>query len=59
MKETQDQRSCLTLAVKYNYRHQSVVVNDAKLKNKNRGRIFLQFSFRPPDGARKFGTVDS
>ena len=59
MKETQDQRSCLTLAVKYSYLYQGVVVNHTKLKNKNTRRIFLQFSFRPPDGAYKFGTEDN
>ena len=59
MEETENQRSCLSLAVKHSYLYQPVVANHTKLKNKNRGRIFLRFSFRPPDGARRFGTEDS
>ena len=59
MKETQDQRSSLTLAVKYSYLYPRLIDNHSKLKNKNRGRIFLRFSFEPPDGAGKFGAEES
>ena len=59
MKETQDQRSSLTLAVKYSYLYLRLIDNHSKLKNKNRGRIFLRFSFEPPDGAGKFGAEES
>lgn len=59
MKETQDQRSSLTLAVKYSYLYLHLIDNHSKLKNKNRGRIFLRFSFEPPDGGGKFGAEES